>query len=223
MSARTDKGQSLVLGGEPRVNLLPPEVHARAKAHALRRMLGFVVVLALVVVGGGYILATIRSASAQADLGAAQNRTLELLREQGEYSEAAAASDLVDAALTDRTMVVSNEVPWAAVVDAIRSVLPPGATLGSATMTARAPWEKEMVTQGPLRAPRVATITFVVKSPSLLDTPAVVRALATIPGYADATPDLVVRNDTTFNTTITLNLNADALTDRYADEKGESK
>jgi hypothetical protein len=223
MSARADKGQQLVLGDEPRVDLLPPEVHARAKMHALRRMLGLVVVLAVVVVAGGYLFATIRSAAAEAELSAAQDRTLELLAEQGEYSEASAASDLVDAALTDRVTVVSNEVPWADVIDAIRRLLPPETTLDSATMTARSPWAQEMVTQGPLRAPRVATITFDVKSPSLLDTPAVVRALATIPGYADATPDLVVRNDTTFITTITLNLNAGALTDRYADEKDESK
>jgi hypothetical protein len=80
-----------------------------------------------------------------------------------------------------------------------------------------------MDTQGPLRAPRVATINFVVKSASLLDTPSIVRALSGLPGFADATPDRVDRNDTTFNTTITLNLDAGIAFDRYADEKEPTK
>jgi hypothetical protein len=208
----------MILGAEPRVDLLPPEVHARVKMRATRRLLGLLVVLALVVVGGAYLAVNLTALAAQAQLAAAQNRTVELLTEQGKYAEAASATELVERALNDREVVLSNEVLWADLLDALRGVLPEGATIESATMTARAPWEEAMATQGPLRSPRVATINFVVKSPSLLDTPAIVRALSEIPGYADATPDVVVRNDTTFNTTITLNLNADIVHDRFPGE-----
>ncbi|MCU1418124.1 MAG: hypothetical protein JWP32_2298 [Schumannella sp.] len=223
MSARTQKGQELVIGAEPRVDLLPPEVHAQVKMRALRRILGLVVVLALVAVGGGYFIAQLRASMAQSSLSAAQQETLDLLAEQAQYAEAADASDTVETALGDRSKVLSNEVLWADLVDSIRALLPAGATIDSATMTARAPWEPEMETQGPLRAPRVATINFVVKSASLLDTPSIVRALSDLPGFADATPDRVDRNDTTFNTTITLNLDADIAFDRYADEKEQTK
>lgn len=219
MSERRSKSQPMVLGAEPRVDLLPPEVRARVKARATRRMLGLLVVLTLVVVGGAGVVVNLRAFTAQEELVAAQNTTLELLAEQQTYAEAAAASDLVESALSDRQSVLSNEVLWADLLDALRAALPAGATIESATMSARAPWEAEMETQGPLRAPRVATITFVISSASLLDTPTLVRALSEIPGFADATPDRVDRTDTTFNTTITLNLNAEIVHERSADQE----
>jgi hypothetical protein len=216
MSTRISKTQPMVLGAEPRVDLLPPEVRARVKARATRRMLGLLVVLTLVIVGGAYAAVNIRALTAASELAAAQDATLALLAEQATYAEAASANALMEAALSDRETVLSNEVRWADLVDALRTVLPAGATIDSATMTARAPWEAEMVTQGPLRSPRVATITFVIASASLLDTPAIVRALSALPGYADATPDRVDRTDTTFSTTITLNLNAEIVHERSA-------
>lgn len=118
-------------------------------------------------------------------------------------------------------MVFSNEILWSELVDEVESKLPVGAKLESATMTARLPWEAEMVTQGPLRVPRVATIVFVVSSPSLLDTPTIIRGLSDIEGFGDATPDMVERKDLLFETTITLNLDRDALNDRFADEEDD--
>lgn len=223
MSARSKKAGDLVLGGEPRVNLLPPEVHAQVKQRATRRMLGLLVVLAVAAVAGGYVAVQLRAVVASAELVAAQQRTQDLLSEQAKYAEATKTSGMVKVALDARTLALSNEVLWSDLIDHIRGVLPADATLDSAKMTAHLPWEAEMATQGPLRAPRVATVEFVVKSASLLDTPSVVRALASIPGFADATPDRVDRNDTTFNTTITLNLNVGVVYDRFTGKTGETK
>jgi type II secretory pathway pseudopilin PulG len=217
MNVLSKKPVELRLGGEPRVDLLPPEVHEREKVRSTRRLLGLLVILAIVAVGAGYGFAIIRSAAASAELQAAQDRTQTLLAEQLEYAEASATAGMVDIALEARTLVLSNEVLWTKLIDEIKRRLPSGATVISATMAAKLPWEPEMEMQGPLRAPRVATVTFVIESPSLLDPPALIRGLSNLEGFADATPDVVTRKDTVFETTITLNLNTDVLNQRFAD------
>lgn len=221
MSARTSKSAPVVLGGEPRVDLLPPEVHANAKFRSTRRLLGLLVVLTLVLVAGAYGVALVRWVDEGIRLQAAEARTSELLVEQNEYAAASRIAGNVANAEEARTLAFSNEVLWADLVNEIKSRLPEAAVLQSATMDAREPWSPAMEIQGPLREPRVANIVFVVSSPSLLDTSAIVRALSDIDGFADASPDRVERKDTVFETTITLNLSEEALNDRFGEEEVE--
>ena len=111
---------------------------------------------------------------------------------------------------------------WADLIAAVRSSLPEGVLIQSATMKARAPWEPALEPAGPLRQPRVATVTIVITSPTILDATAIVRSLVNVPGFADATPDSVTEADGLYSTTVTLNVNEKALSNRFADDSTEA-
>ncbi len=208
----------LVLGGEPRVDLLPPEVHQNTKSKAGRRALGFLVVLSLLAVAGGYVALTFRAAVAQANLAASQAHTAELLEEQAQYFEASQAAALVSSTESARSVVTSTEVLWADVFDEISAVLAPS-TFVSWTTQSQLPWELAMSVTGPLREPRVATATFTISSVAAFDATALFRRLDSLEGFADATVDLEEWTGTAFETTITINLGADALSGRFAAEE----
>lgn len=210
---------ALVLGGEPRVQLLPPEVGARIRAAYLRRVSVLVLALAVVVVGGGYLLATLHADKQEADLAAAQAETQALLAEQLEYSEASLSSNMIATITAARAQNVVTEVLWSDVIAAIKASLPSGVIIESATMVGRAPWEPELEPAGPLRQPRVATIEFVISSPTIFDATAIVRGLVNVPGFADATPDTVSAEAGLFSTTVTLNINDLALSGRFGTEE----
>jgi hypothetical protein len=220
MSPRSVRGGELVLGGEPRVDLLPPEVGLRVKARATRRMLGLLVVLALVVAAAGYVAGYFRLADEQAKLTAAEARTQELLAEQLQYADATAVADLVETTTTTRAVATSTEVSWAYVLGEI-GLLPADAALYSFTVRAPAPWEAALLPAGPLREPRVATMTLEIRSNTVFDATAFARRLATIKGFADATPDIVARDESngTYTTTITLNLGPESFSGRFVDDE----
>ncbi|MEP6480277.1 MAG: hypothetical protein ABJB03_12840 [Rhodoglobus sp.] len=206
---------SVELGGEPRVNLLPPEVAQRSRARAMRRALAGLVVAAVLVVGAGYALASLYAADAQSKLEAAQAHTQELLTEQLKYADATTVASLVAATTQARGVATSTEVMWSDLIYSIASYLPAGSTLDSGTLLGEPPWGPPLLPGGPLREGRIATLTIVVKSPTVPDAAVLVRSLSKLPGFADATPDLVEFNGTDYSTTITLNVDQGALSGRF--------
>lgn len=213
---RRSNDAELVLGGEPRVDLLPPEVELVKKARAQRRILVLLVVLAIAVVGAGYGLATIRAGAAQLGLLAAQERTLALIDEQAQYAEASAATRLLATIEATRSQATSTEIVWADVFDAITEVLPPN-TYAAWNATSRLPWEPELTASGPLREPRVGTLILVITSAQPIEATTLVRALDDLDGFADASLDILERvsDDGAYQTTVTLNLGVDALAGRF--------
>lgn len=218
MSAKT----TLVLGGEPRVSLLPPEAALRAKARGMRRLSILLLVLVIVIVGAGYGYAFSVNATAQAALVTAQSESNALVKQRKQYAKATQVAALVSGVGEAKTLGASTEVIWSDLISAVRSSLPEGVLIESATMKARAPWEPEFTPAGPLRQARVATLTIVISSPTILDATAIVRSLVDVPGFADATPDSVTEADGIYSTTVTLNVNEKALSNRFAADKTEA-
>ena len=224
MSARADKDlkpiAGLVIGGEPRANLLPPEVLLATKAKGTRRLLGFVVVLVLILVAGGYGLATIRAIGAEADLAAAQAKTTDLVDQQAQYSEAAQVSALLTASEQTRVAATTNEIIWGSIFDSITANM---AVAGYYSWEAQTPnpWEPALEPDGLLREPRVATMTITVATLTPPDATTLFRTLSAIKGSADATLDLVAMGESSglYESTFTINLTADALANRFAPEE----
>jgi hypothetical protein len=216
MSWMPKKQTSLALGGEPRVFLLPPEAALREKARGMRRLSVLLLILILVLVGAGYGWAFYRNSSAQEALAASQAQTQSLVTQRQKYAKATTVASLVSGVAESKKLGASTEVLWAELMDAVRSSLPPGVLIESATMKARAPWEPALEPAGPLRQPRVATLSIVITSPTILDATAIVRSLVNVPGFADATPDSVAGASGTYSTTVTLNVNEKALSNRFS-------
>lgn len=214
--------QTLLLGAQPRVELLPPEVKLRERARSMRRASVGVLALVVLLVGTGYGTATYRSAQAATELSVAQARTAQLQVERQKYAPVTTTSAAISDIGRARTLAASTEILWSNLMDSILATLPPGVTITSATMKGQAPWEAALVPSGPLREPHIATISIVVASPTIFDAAAVSRSLASVPGFADATPDSLVGSPTGYSTTITLNINDKALSGRFA-IKGASK
>lgn len=216
--------KTLVLGGAPRVSLLPPEAAQREKARGARRLSILLLVLVIVLVGAGYGYAFSLNATAQDSLTQAQAQSVSLVKQKKQYAKATSVASMVSDVTDAKTLGASTEVLWSDLISAVRGSLPDGVLIESATMKARAPWEPEFTPAGPLRQPRVATLTFVISSPTILDATAIVRSLVNVPGFADATPDSVTEADGIYSTTVTLNVNEKALSNRFAvDTKEASK
>ncbi|WP_349902540.1 hypothetical protein [Parafrigoribacterium humi] len=214
--------KSLALGGEPRVFLLPPEAAQREKARGARRLSVLLLVLVVVLVGAGYGYAFSLNSSAQDSLTQAQAQSAALVKQRKQYSKATAVASKVSDVTDAKRLGASTEVLWSDLISAVRGSLPDGVLIESATMTGRAPWQPELLPAGPLREPRVATLTFVISSPTILDATAIVRSLVDVPGFADATPDSVTKADGIYSTTVTLNVDKRALSNRFADDAKEA-
>lgn len=210
----------LPLGGDPRVQLLPQSVRDRVKAAATRRRLGMVVVLALVLVGGGYAFAFLQNLTAQQLLQTARQQTEAVLAEQAQYAEGSRAAALLAGIRTAQHEVTAHEIDWDASLDAIRALLPEGTTLDEANVVVQAPWEPELSIEGPLRAPRIATLTLTFVGPNIVDPVLTTTRLGTLTGFVDARFDSTVESDGVYRTVVRVMLSAEAASERFPDPAG---
>ncbi|MGX5682073.1 hypothetical protein [Schumannella luteola] len=215
----------LVFGGEPRANLLPPEVLERSKARRARGYLVLAVVLVLAATGGGYVAASLYALRAQSALEAAQTRTTELLQEKASYAEVISATNAISLITQTREQASSTEVIWGDfVADELLAAIP-GTVLFVNTIIASAPmpWEAPLATAGPLREPRVGTFQLRYATPTAPDALAIYRSFESIEWVSDISIDLIEKIDDPvgYATTITINLNADALSQRWSESDDE--
>jgi len=208
---RGTQKSSLVVGGEPRVELMPPEVAQRERMRSMRN-LGIVVLIAsILVVAGGYGLATTLNTGAQQGLADAQGETARILAEQQEYNGVTTVSALIAAIEDAEGVARSTEVNWVYVASEMGRVVPPTVLFSSLNVAGRAPWEPELETAGELRQAKVAVLTMTVLAPSLNDLTSAVRALETLDIVADASLDSATAG-AGYEGKVTVNLSDKALT-----------
>lgn len=222
MSTRTTKpGRAipgLELGGEPRVNLLPPEVTQGAKARSIRVRLSLLVVLALLIVGGAYGWATMQTAQVQARLAEARVVTESLLSEQAQYSDATSMATLVASSSATAALATSTEILWAPLFDKLTPLVPPGTSIYDVTAEARTPWEQPLAPTSELRQPREGSIQLVMWSASPTEATTFFNSASKLELVADSSIDIVELGVSAYETTITLNLTEDALSGRFDEE-----
>lgn len=220
--SRAGASESLIVGGEPRVTLLPPEVKASRKAREVRRLLGLVVVGLVLLVGAGTAATWWQATQAQAELASAQERTTALLQEQVKYSEVRSVQTEVDLAVAARKVGASTEVDWKAYLRGIRSVLPHDVTIDTVTVDAASPLAPYQQPTAPLQSARVATVTLTLTSPNLPTVPEWLEAMKALPGYADGTPNSIKQEqDGSYSVDLTIHVNAGAYSNRFAGSEGK--
>ncbi|MCU1585286.1 MAG: hypothetical protein JWM49_1842 [Microbacteriaceae bacterium] len=217
MSSST-KADVLRVGGEPRVDLLPPELLDQRKAAGNRRRLGLGVLLVLVLVLGGTAAATVGSIQAQAKLLTAQSLTQSLLAQQKKYIEVQKVQDEVSAREAAQQVGTSTEIDWKKYLVALQGTLPAKVTLTTVKIDSASPLTTYTQATVPLQGSRVATLSFTVETPTLPQIPVMLNALLTLTGYVDAVPDSVTRDDATgvYTVNITMHISEAAFSKRFA-------
>lgn len=205
----------LVIGGEPRVSLLPPEVQAARRSRVLRRALGIAVVAVAVIVVGGMAAASWQAMQVQSALSAAQDRTTQLLNEQTRYVEVRQVQDAIDTTLAARWIGASTEINWDSYLARVRATLPDAVSVTSISIDQASPVEPYPQATVPLQGARVATLTLTLNSPTLPPVPQWLSALALLPGCVDGTPTSITRADTgAYLVTLVLHLGEEAFSGR---------
>lgn len=184
----------------------------RRKERTLRSVLVFLVLVTVAVVIVAWELSSLLAQSAQNELAAEQAKTQDILTQQQSYSELTTTRSLVAEATGARTLFTSTEVTWADIVASMKSVLPPGAFITTATLTGRAPWEPILVPTGALQGERVATISLTVDTVTLDDVAAYQKALSIEKFAAGVSPDTISNANGVFTTVFRVDLNSTAIT-----------
>lgn len=213
------KDVKLVVGGEARVELLPPEIAHRAKSASTRRALAGVVVLAVLAVGGGYAVALGGALASTAQLAASQQETQSLLAEQAEFAEVNTVESQLDTAVAAEQLGASTEIDWRAYVDSVRSRLPADVTITGFTIQSSTPLQPIAAPVVPLQGPRIAEIVFTATSPDLPKVSEWVARFGELDGFVDATPGSISLDETLgYAATVTLHINQDAYLNRFLPE-----
>ena len=211
------KDQTLVMGGESRVDLLPPEVRLKRKAKVLRRRMGFGVFLVVIFVIAGTELVGAQAKQAQASLSIEQANTQSLLMQQRKYVEVRMVQEEIDTIQAAQQVGTSTEIDWKQYLTFVQATLPPNVTLDTISIDSATPFAPYTQATAPLQGARIATLSFTAKSSTLPEVPAWLDALTSLPGYADASPGSVTRNESgAYSVSITMHINREAFTNRFA-------
>ena len=212
----------LVLGAEPRMDLLPPEVRTLQKVKATRRRLGGILVAVLVLVGAGVGASTWYAMQSQAELAAARERTTELLTSQSQYSEVKKVQAALDTTLVARQFGASTEIDWKAYLAQVLALVPSTVTVDTLSIDSASPLVPYEQATSPLLNARVATIRILFTSPDATSVPAWLERMATLPGYADSQATAITRTNTGLYTVdFVLHVNQGAFSGRFAAAEGE--
>lgn len=215
--SRREKAHDLAIGGESRVDLLPPELRSRRKAKIVHRRLGFLIFLVAVLVAGGIALGHAQAVQAKANLSIEQSNAQSLLIQQKKYGEVQQIQKQIDTVHAAQQVGTSTEIDWQKYLISVQSTLPPNVTLDSVNIDSATPFTSYVQASAPLQGERIATLSFTAVSSTLPQVPQWLIALATLQGYADANPGSVTRTETgTYSVNITMHINQAAFTNRFA-------
>lgn len=208
---------TITVGAEPRVHLLPPEVLADRKAATIRARLGLGVVASVALVAIGILGASSLAASAQRGLAADQAQTQSLLKQQLSYVKVRAVQEQLSLIRTAQEVGGSTEIAWAPYLQKVQQTLPANVTITGVNVDSSTPIELYPQSTASLQGPRVATIVFTAASPSLPEVSSWLVALKSLPGFADALPGTVdLRENGSYTATITMHVDQKAFSNRFS-------
>jgi hypothetical protein len=166
----------------------------------------------------GVVAAFLNAAAAEQRLAAERLLTEQLLAQQLEFTEVTQVRADLQIIADLRTQLGTVDVLW---LDALAPYFRPlgsGAAVDSLTVLSDAPAQPQLGITGPLRQPRVATVTMTIVTPEEPAPWLWFRAWEQLPTYADASIDRITLIDTGYETIVTINLNAEALSGRFSPE-----
>lgn len=217
-TTRGRRNRELVIGGTPRVDLLPQEVHTNRRQRATVRRAWAGVVVVAVAVAIVAVWATMDRMSAEQDLTSAQSETAALAQQQGQFRDVR-TTEAESALLADaQTVGGSTEIDWAATLRSISVKLPAGVHITGVAVQSASATEAFAQSDDPLQGQRVATLTFDAKSDVLPSIPDWLTAVGGVRGFVDANANSVARADdgSGYAVNMTVHLNEKAFDGEYA-------
>lgn len=215
---------TVIVGGSPRADLLPPSVREAIRRRPIVRRLVALVALVALVTAVGVAGATYLALNAQQALADEQRRSEDLLAQQLQFADARAVNNALNNAVTAREAATSAEVDWEALLDEIRASLPAGLVLVSVDGATRvAPAEDE-----PLRQDSIGSFRINANSPTVPDVESWLIDLEGVTGYAGIAPPITVSGSegASYSVTIEVLLDTSAYLGRFSssadsDNEGE--
>jgi hypothetical protein len=212
---------ALVIGGEPRVHLLPQETMERKKVKLLKRRLLFLAVGVIAIVAFGYGLATVDLTAAQGQLNSARTATSQLLVEQGKYGAVTKVKSDISAIQQAQTEATTQEILWAPYLRVLEASLPSGASVQAVNAAIDNPLGSTTTNAPPasipLEGPRIATVQVTVSIPQS-EIPGWLNTLPSITGFVDATPGSVTEpasGSSNYQLVVTIHMNGLAVSNRF--------
>lgn len=117
----------------PVANLIPAAVTGQRKVARARMMAMGGVAVAVLGVGGLWVLSSAQASDAEAQLAAAQTQGAQLLAQQAKFAEIPRVAGQVTAAKDDLGTALQGEVAWSAVLTTIQASAPEGITVQRVT------------------------------------------------------------------------------------------
>lgn len=214
---------ALVIGGLPRVDLLPTEVlvDRRQRAGVRRAWLGVVVVA--VAVGAAIVLASASGMQADSQLAEVRQETSTLLVQQQQYRDVRATETQSELLRAAQTVGGSTEIDWQSTLQRVQNSLPAGVAITGVQIDSATPLEAYAQATTPLQGQRVATLTIDASSPTLPSVPAWLDSVKGIPGFVDANANSVTLDSSTnvYTVDMTIHLDDDVYDGKY-DTKDKS-
>ena len=209
------KDQPLVVGGDPRIDLLPPEVRTKRRMRLIRGRLALGVLLLAFVLLGGTLLAREQAIQARNNLGFEQRLTQSLLQQAQVYRDIQNVQAKIALVQAAQQVGISTEINWEKILTALQLTLPPQLTISSINLDSQTPFSIYSPPTAPLQNVRIATLNLTVTSPTLPLVSAWFNSLALLPGFADAAPGSLTRDGTgSYLLNIIIHLNQEAFTNR---------
>ncbi|MDP1719861.1 MAG: hypothetical protein Q8L08_02515 [Candidatus Nanopelagicaceae bacterium] len=218
------KNSKLLIGGESRVDFLPAEVRIKRHGKVVRRRFGFSIFLIILVMFGCTALVQAQAQQAHRNLAIEEANTKYLISEQQKYGEVAKAQNEIATIQAAQQVGTSTEINWQEYLTSVQGTLPSNVTIETINIDSATPFAPYTQATAPLQGSRIATLSFTALSPTLPKVPTWLIALTSLPGYSDASPGSVTRTESgSYSVNITMHINQEAFTNRFAGNAGISK
>jgi hypothetical protein len=218
--------EGLVVGGEPRVHLLPPQVMIDRKGRVVRRRLGIGVLAVLVLVAVGFGAASLSLVNSQANLLTAQNDTSSILQQQAKYGDVLKVKADASAIQSSQKLATAQEILWQPFYTSFEATVPAGGKITSLSAALDNPFgttAPSSQTPGPLDGTHIATVTGTLTMPQAAIS-GWLNSLPSLKGFVDVTPTSVAAAQAgVYTVSFTMHINKDLLANRFTKTAGGTK
>lgn len=201
--------QALLVGGVPRVDLLPTEVLVDRRQRAVVRRVWLGVVLLTAAAGGVVLLTAADAIQQDAHLADVRRETDSLLLQQQQYRDVRSVETQSGLLRAAQSVGGSTEIDWQATLQGVQNSLPTGVAITGVQIDSATPLETYTQATGPLQGQRVATLTVDAASPTLPSVPSWLDAVKSLPGYVDANANSVTLDTSTGIYTVDMTIHLD--------------